>query len=91
MPESNRASNDPDCQGPEDEDPVTPACLRGPDGCRGLVHGRKSFASTGLMIYECDRHMEGSWQRELELRHRYPVQPPPDWDPLDAGERWGDD
>ncbi|WP_433463923.1 hypothetical protein [Spirillospora sp. CA-128828] len=72
-----------------DQDVAAEPCLRGPEGCQGQVSGRASFGDTGLIIYECAKHMAEAWERELERRRRYPVLPPSDWDPMDAGERWG--
>lgn len=69
-------------------DAAAEPCLRGPDGCHGQVSGRPSFGGTGQMIYECAAHMAQAWDREQALRRRYPVLPPSDWDPIDAGERW---
>ncbi|MBO2464991.1 hypothetical protein [Actinomadura violacea] len=89
MPRRAHADEPPEgaAAGPDREAAVEP-CLRGPDGCQGEVSGRESFGGTGQMIYECAAHMARSWNRELELRRRYPVLPPGDWDPMDAGERW---
>lgn len=66
-------------------------CLRGPEGCRGPVSGRPSYGGTGTTIYECDRHMDESAEREEALRARYPVHAPADFDPAYAGESWDGD
>ncbi len=30
-------------------------------------------------------------EREAVIRQRYPLRPPADWSPLDAGEAWDED
>lgn len=61
------------------------------DTCRGVVELRESLSGTGTPIARCDFH----WSKRLDLQHelnaRYPVNPPADWSPLDAGEHWSED
>jgi hypothetical protein len=66
-------------------------CLRGPEDCRGPVTGRPSYGGTGTTIYECDKHMDESAERDQALRERYPEHAPADFDPAYAGESWDED
>ncbi len=56
--------------------------------CRGRVSGRASFAGTGTMIYECEKHMDESYERDRALTERYPAGQPLDFDPAYARESW---
>jgi hypothetical protein len=69
-------------------------CLRrGQGNCVGPVSERPSFSGSGLMIAECEHHMDESYEKEEKLREVYPDSPmAPAWfDPTAAGERWDDD
>ena len=39
----------------------------------------------------CRRHGEDRLRLQEEIDQRYPAHQPPDFDPLDAGERWDED
>lgn len=67
-------------------------CLNGMSGeCRGQVEYRMPLSGTGRSFPRCDAHWQERLDREQELLERYPVHPPSDWSPLDAGEAWGED
>lgn len=60
-------------------------------GCAGVVRAREALSASGVRFPRCDRHWEIRLDRERELRARYPLSPPRDWSPLDAGEAWSED
>lgn len=66
-------------------------CLDGPEGCKGAVEYRESLTGTGTAIKRCDEHWSKRLDLEQELRERYPVHPPSDFDPSYAGESWDED
>ena len=59
--------------------------------CRGPVELRMPLSGTGKPFPRCDFHWDQRLQLEAELNERYPVQPPSDWSPLDAGEAWSEE
>lgn len=59
--------------------------------CEGLVEYHMPLSGTGTPFPRCERHWKARLDLEDGLRHRYPVSAPADWDPLDAGEAWGED
>lgn len=56
--------------------------------CSGPVEYRMPLSGTGRSFPRCDRHWMLRWDREEELRQRYPANAPSDFDPFDAGEAW---
>jgi len=66
-------------------------CLDGPDGCDGVVEYRMALSATGRSFPRCNKHWDERLQKEEEIRQRYPVLAPADFDPLYAGERWDED
>lgn len=59
--------------------------------CRGEVQMRESLSGTGMRIARCDRHWTKRLEFQQDLNARYPQMPPPDFDPMYAGERWDED
>jgi hypothetical protein len=73
-----------------DDDPLE--CLEDhTDACRGDVQLRLPLSGTGTPFARCDFHWERRLELEAELNERYPVHPPADWSPLDAGEAWSEE
>jgi len=74
-------------------DPELPTCLNSSDetGCAGTVEYRMPLSGTGKSFPRCDKHWRRRLEQEEDLRRRYPVQQPADFDPLYAGERWNED
>ena len=67
-------------------------CVQAVTGsCRGVVARREPLSGTGRSFPRCDLHWDQRLQLQRELSHRYPVSPPADWSPLDAGEAWDED
>lgn len=70
-------------------------CLDDFDGaygaCGGPVAYRMALSPTGRSFPRCDKHWDEALTRDEELRRRYPVNAPDDFDPAYAGERWDDD
>ena len=60
-------------------------------GCEGRVYRREALSGSGTRFPRCEAHWAGRLEREAVIRQRYPVRPPADWSPLDAGEAWGED
>lgn len=61
------------------------------DPCEGTVEYRMALSATGQSYPRCDSHWQHRYDYEMALRRRYPVTAPADFDPLDAGEAWGED
>jgi hypothetical protein len=59
--------------------------------CSGAIEYRMALSATGRSFPRCDLHWDEALTRDEELRVRYPIHAPDDFDPYDAGERWGDD
>ena len=61
------------------------------EACNGRTQYRMALSGSGESFPRCDKH----WSDRLDLEHglneRYPLNPPSDWSPLDAGEHWGED
>jgi len=74
----------------EGHDPDPLECINGPEQCRGEVEYRMPLSGTGKSFPRCEYHWEQRLDREAEINERYPVNPPSDWSPLDAGEAWGE-
>lgn len=68
-------------------------CVNGPDGCTGRVEYRMALSGTGESYPRCDGHWSDRLDTEERLRQDYPDSPnPPPWfDPANAGETWNDD
>jgi hypothetical protein len=67
-------------------------CIDGPENCRGPVMMR--WPGYGEQNWpRCEKHGAERVEREEGARERYPdtICPPSDFDPLDAGEAWGED
>lgn len=60
------------------------------DGCQGPVQYGPQSAS-GAHYARCARHWSQWWDRENELRERYPILPPSDWHLDHPDEPWGSD
>ncbi len=70
-------------------------CLDGPEGCHGDVHMYLALSGSGMRWPRCERHY-GEYVARVqpkieETRKRYPDRAPRDFDPMFAGERWGED
>ena len=59
-----------------------------PNACQGVVEYRTPLSGSGRAFPRCDRHWAQRLESEEQLRRRYPVSPPADWSPMDAGEAW---
>lgn len=68
-----------------------PACLEEGPACTGTVEYRTALSGTGKSFPRCQRHWEDRLDRQEELNRRYPVNPPSDWSPYDAGEAWSEE
>jgi hypothetical protein len=66
-------------------------CLDGPNGCEGEVELRMPLSGTGKPFPRCDHHWDLRLDRQEQINNRYPAQPPSDFDPMYAGERWDED
>jgi hypothetical protein len=91
-----------DCDGPEGHREGCPLhchcydepleCLEDHTGdCAGPVELRMSLSGTGTPFLRCEHHWSKRLDLEAELNERYPVHPPSDWSPLDAGEHWSEE
>lgn len=60
----------------------------GEDQCQGPVEYRHPLSASGRPFPRCDKHWADRLDLEHGLQERYPVSPPADWSPLDAGEAW---
>ena len=69
-------------------------CLDGPDGCEGETFPRLALSGSGESYPRCEHHY-GLYVDRLQpvivINRRYPAMAPADFDPLYAGESWGDD
>lgn len=59
--------------------------------CEGPVEYRHALSASGRSFPRCARHWAQRLEKEQELSRRYPVRPPADWSPLDAGEAWDEE
>lgn len=70
-------------------------CLDGPEGCTGETFARSTLSGSGDAYYRCDGHYDAYVERVQprmdDIRRRYPVTAPADFDPTYAGERWDED
>jgi hypothetical protein len=67
-------------------------CLDHSDDCSGAVEYRMPLSSTGRAFPRCDHHWERRLDVQQQIVQRYgSPAPPPDFDPLDAGESWNED
>jgi len=70
-------------------------CLDGPAGCEGEVFERLSRSGSGMRFPRCEIHYVAYAERvdpkHAEIRRRYPVLAPGDFDEAAAGERWDED
>ena len=67
-------------------------CLNAYDGrCKGAVEYRTPLSGTGKAFPRCDKHWSERLDHEEALRERYPEHAPADFDPLYAGEAWGEE
>lgn len=70
----------------------TPECIDAhKSACAGAVEYRFPLSPSGRSYARCDHHWDLRLDLDDQLRQRYPVLPPSDWSPLDAGESWEDD
>lgn len=69
-----------------------PTCLNDYEGgCDGAVEYRFPLSGTGKSFPRCDKHWSDRLDLDDQLRNRYPVHAPSDFDPAYAGERWDED
>lgn len=71
-------------------------CLDAADGpCAGATFPRLALSGSGERYTRCDRHYDAYVARTQpvldDIRRRYPVCAPADFDPTYAGEVWGED
>lgn len=63
--------------------------------CEGDVFRRVSLSGSGMLWPRCHKHYMEYLERMQpvidDINRRYPVNPPADFDPLYAGERWDED
>lgn len=63
--------------------------------CEGEVIERYSVSGSGMKFPRCDRHYREYTERMRpvveDIKRRYPKDPPPDFDPNYAGERWDEE
>ena len=63
--------------------------------CGGQHFPRLALSGSGERYVRCDTHYEAYVARLQpvldDIRRRYPLQPPADFDPSYAGEAWGED
>lgn len=61
-------------------------------GCAGEIFPRLALSGSGDSYYRCDRHYALYSERmeavNADVRRRYPVRAPSDFDPDFAGEVW---
>lgn len=72
---------------------VAVECLDGlphGEGCEGPVAYRYALSPTGVSYPRCEKHWQYRLTLQEDLNRRYPSTPPPDFDPLNAGESWDD-
>jgi hypothetical protein len=65
-------------------------CLEFSDECRGPVDYRM-LGNSSRAFPRCEYHLDKRLELEEQINERYPVNPPADWDYLDAGEYWSED
>lgn len=67
-------------------------CIDDHDGdCKGDTEYRMALSGTGISYPRCDHHWGLRLDLEDQLRDRYPVHAPSDFDPYYAGECWDED
>jgi hypothetical protein len=70
-------------------------CLDGPEGCKGETFPRLALSGSGDSYSRCDHHYDLYVERVQpqmdDIRRRYPVTAPVDFDPYYAGESWDED
>lgn len=70
-------------------------CLDGPQGCQGPVSESPSLSGSGMTFPRCATHYDSYVARVQprldQVRRRYPVHAPADFDPLACGERWDEE
>ena len=63
--------------------------------CEGEVFERYALSGSGMTFPRCDKHYAIYAERLQpvmdDIRRRYPVHAPPDFDPMYAGERWDEE
>jgi hypothetical protein len=69
-----------------------PRCLQeGPD-CRGKVEYHLNPDRDDLKTFpRCEYHQGIRLRQAEETMRKYPVNPPSDFDPMDAGETWDEE
>lgn len=73
-------------KGPEDL-----TCLQAGADCAGAVEYRIPLSGTGQSFPRCEHHWELRLIEQDRIERTYPVNPPRDFDSLDAGERWDEE
>lgn len=59
--------------------------------CVGAVEYRMALSGTGQSFPRCDGHWDDRLEVQDGINQRYPYHQPADFDPMDAGEAWGED
>lgn len=63
----------------------------GENTCKGAVEFRMALSGTGKPFPRCDGHWEDRLKVQEGIDQRYPYHQPSDFDPMDAGEVWGEE
>jgi hypothetical protein len=63
----------------------------GEDPCQGPIEYRMALSGTGRSFPRCEKHWEKRLEVQQGINERYPHHQPADFDPMDAGEVWGED
>lgn len=63
-------------------------CVNDSQWCGGAVRWREPLSGSGRSFPRCDVHWDERMLFEEQVQRRYPMRPPSDWSPLDAGESW---
>ncbi len=70
-------------------------CLDGPVGCDGPVFERLALSGSGMRFPRCEAHFQAHYERVAprleDVRRRYPVTAPADFDPSACGEFWSEE
>lgn len=75
----------------EPDEPLECIDDHGEDGCQGPVEYRMPLSGTGESFPRCEKHWNERLAVQEDIDERYPQMAPADFDPLDAGEAWGED
>jgi len=72
--------------------PDEPRCLnQGPD-CEGKVEWHLNPDREDFRTFpRCEHHQSIRLEQAAETMRKYPINPPADFDPMDAGEVWSEE